>query len=248
MGINYYTAMFLSTFMNQNDISDNIDYSKTLTLGRQFLQISPKLCIKILTRAGKQSNNLIDYITSKGLESYYAEPFFKALGEGIVDSLDYSDYEGASIIHDLSIPVPDDLKNRFTFVFDGGLLEHVYNFPIALRNAMDMVSIGGHLVLCTPGNNWFGHGFYQFSPELFYSVLREENGFNDTKVFTRHRNKWYLIANPREIHRRTEHSPKWNRMSLYVISKKIAYVPENMTVSSFCRIFSYKKKAVMHRV
>ena len=42
---------------------------------------------------------------------------------------------------------------------------------------MKMVKTGGHLMLFTPANNYFGHGFYQFSPELFYRVLSKENGF-----------------------------------------------------------------------
>ena len=42
---------------------------------------------------------------------------------------------------------------------------------------MNMTSWGGYLILHTPANNLCGHGFYQFSPELFFSVLNEANGF-----------------------------------------------------------------------
>ncbi|MCL2247764.1 MAG: hypothetical protein FWC13_00680 [Oscillospiraceae bacterium] len=145
-----------------------------------------------------------------------------------MESLDYSSYEGATIIHDLTKPVPEDLKNRFACVLDGGLLEHVYDYPVALKNAMDMVSIGGHLILCTPGNNHFGHGFYQFSPELFYSVLREENGFSNTKVYCKFRRKWYLIKNPRETHSRSYFPPITDRLLLYVVSKKRTNVPDDV--------------------
>jgi len=59
-------------------------------------------------------------------------------------------------------------------VIDGGTLEHVFNFPVAIKNAMQMVRAGGRLSLSPPANNYFGHGFYQFSPELFYRVLSAE--------------------------------------------------------------------------
>jgi hypothetical protein len=42
---------------------------------------------------------------------------------------------------------------------------------------MEMVACGGHFFAATPANNNFGHGFYQFSPELFFRVLSPKNGF-----------------------------------------------------------------------
>jgi SAM-dependent methyltransferase len=94
-----------------------------------------------------------------------------------VDVLDNSDYEGASVIHDLNEPVPERLHGRFDVVFDGGSLEHVFEFPTALRSVMAMVKPGGHLIVGTPTNNLSGHGFYQFSPELFHRALGPQSGF-----------------------------------------------------------------------
>ena len=62
-------------------------------------------------------------------------------------------------------------------VVDGGTLEHVFDYPTALRNAMRMVRVGGHLILNAPVNNFPGHGFYQISPELFFRVLSPQFGF-----------------------------------------------------------------------
>ncbi|MDR1149764.1 MAG: class I SAM-dependent methyltransferase, partial [Spirochaetaceae bacterium] len=85
---------------------------------------------------------------------------FKHFGAVTVDSIDYSDYEGASIVHDMNLPVPGHLKEKYDCVWDGGALEHVFNYPTAIKNCMDMVKIGGHLILETPCNNQCGHGFY----------------------------------------------------------------------------------------
>ena len=42
---------------------------------------------------------------------------------------------------------------------------------------MEMIAVGGHFISLAPANNYLGHGFYQFSPELFFRVLSPANGF-----------------------------------------------------------------------
>src|SRR5438477_418150 len=84
---------------------------------------------------------------------------------------------GPHFPHDMNEPIPDKFKETYTAVLDGGSLEHVFNFPVAIKNCMEMVKVGGHYLAITPANNFFGHGFYQFSPELYFTVLSKENGF-----------------------------------------------------------------------
>jgi hypothetical protein len=208
-------------------------------LGRQYFTLDKRESTKLLKEflgneyTKKQNDDFFDEVqksvATRTQGKVYSEPLFRLLGAETVDSMDYSDYEEATVIHDLTVAVPNELKNKYTCVIDGGLLEHVYDYPVALKNAMDMVAIGGHLIMMTPGNNWFGHGFYQFSPELFYSVLREENGFTDTRVYCNNGKRWYLISNPRLIRRRTELSPQWPNMLLYVVSKKANEVPDSVS-------------------
>ena len=80
-------------------------------------------------------------------------------------------------MHDLNEPIPSNLKGAFTCVFDGGCLEHIFNFPQAIKNCMEMVAVGGSFLAITPANSFCGHGFYQFSPELYYRILSVQNGF-----------------------------------------------------------------------
>ena len=54
--------------------------------------------------------------------------------------------------------------------------------PQALENCAAMCSVGGHVVMVGPANNMCGHGFFQFSPELFFRSFCEANGFFDTQV------------------------------------------------------------------
>ena len=86
-------------------------------------------------------------------------------------------------------------------------MEHVFNYPTALRNAMEMLKKDGRLFIHTPVNNTSGHGFYQFSPELFYAALSAENGFEVERLVI-HRTgpygRWYQVSNSDKIRERVE--------------------------------------------
>jgi hypothetical protein len=134
----------------------------------------------------------------------YADDFFRGLGATSIDFMDASNYEGANVVHDLNQPILKHLAEAYDCVFDGGALEHVFNFPTALKNCMEMVRPGGHLIIITTWNNYAGHGFYQFSPELFYSALSVENGYTVEQMLVVQRNRWYAVANPSSIGSRVE--------------------------------------------
>jgi len=93
---------------------------------------------------------------------------FRALGFTSVESLDASDYEGADIVWDLNKAVPDSLKAKYDVVFDGGTSEHVFNFPQVLKNIYDVLKPDGVVIHASPSHNHVDHGFYMFSPTVFY--------------------------------------------------------------------------------
>lgn len=184
---------------------EGVCFRHCLTLGRQSYLLGNSESRRLLCEAGYDPDAFPDlYEGEYGMR--YAEPFFKILGAERVDSLDASPMEHATIIHDLNLPIPDELKNRFDVVYDGGTLEHVFNFPTAMANVMEAVKPGGRLILDTTGNNYFGHGFYQFSPELFYRVLSAENGFKVERMIAIEygpRRRWFEVLDPEMIRART---------------------------------------------
>lgn len=93
--------------------------------------------------------------------------FFRKLGFSSVESLDYSDFEGATHIVDLNQPIPEHLKGRYDVVLDSGTMEHVFHLPNALKNAVDLAKVGGRVIISAPSSNYMDHGFYMFSPTLF---------------------------------------------------------------------------------
>jgi len=145
---------------------------KTITIGRQ--EIDPYAGRDI--NNGKPSGKLISY-------KYCEEILVKNIGSSSVDSIDISSYEKASILHDMNQPLPRELCNKWDTVIDGGSLEHIYHFPQAMDNCSRLCRTGGQIIHFVPGNNFLNHGFYQFSPDLFYQLYSPENGYEDTEVF-----------------------------------------------------------------
>lgn len=197
---------------------NNIRFGKTLALGRQSYQLDKTQLTDILANNG-WNNEQVDELLK---EFTYAEPLLLKLGASQTDSMDASSYESATIIHDLNTPVPDHLKNQYDTVIDAGTLEHVFNFPIAIKNCMEMLKPGGHFMGITCANNFCGHGFYQFSPELFFRIFSEENGFKLKKQFfviNEPGDFWYEIPDPKDIQRRVifENS---KQTFLYIIAVK----------------------------
>ncbi len=151
-----------------------VDFTKVATLGHLKWYVSKKEL--------KESTDFYKIDISKVEEtlstSKYSDAFFhEVLGVKSLTTIDNSNYEGANISHDLNTPIPKSLEGLFDVVLDSGTLEHVFNFPVAIENCMKMLKLGGTLFICTPANNYMGHGFYQFSPELFFRILDKENGF-----------------------------------------------------------------------
>ncbi|WP_448950589.1 hypothetical protein [Labrys neptuniae] len=102
--------------------------------------------------------------------------FFSELGFSVVESMDYSDFEQATHIHDLNKPIPRELAGRYDTIYDGGTIEHVFDVRSSLTNIFEMLKVGGRIIHSSPSSNHVDHGFYMFSPTLFYDWYMT-NGF-----------------------------------------------------------------------
>jgi hypothetical protein len=198
MGLDINAVQFLIAARRRG-----IEFGEVLMLGRQDLNVFPAKLRELFER-----NHLPSELFKSGIpDTKFAEPVFKSLGAPMVHSLDFSAYEGASLVHDLNKPIGPELRERFDTVYDGGTLEHVFQFPTALKNAMEMVRVGGHLFIHTVTNNYCGHGFYQFSPELFFRALSEANGYEVGHMVLHAMGpygRWYEVSNPEQIRDRVE--------------------------------------------
>jgi hypothetical protein len=110
------------------------------------------------------------------------EVLFRLLGFRSVESLDFYDAEKPTHVLDLNCPVPSAMHGRYDLVYDGGTTEHCFAVPTVLSNALRLTKPGGRIIHHLPLNNWVDHGFYQFSPTLFFDFY-EANGCDELSMF-----------------------------------------------------------------
>lgn len=224
MGIDTEAARFL--LIGQRE---GASFKRCATLGRQNLFLGNRETASLLREYGLDPEKYPDFFATPYTRFRYAEPFWEMLGTTDLLVLDASDFEGGNQtrVHDLNQPIPDDLKGRFDAVCDFGTLEHVFNFPVGLRNCLEMVKVGGHFFVQTPANNYFGHGFYQFSPELFFRVLSKRNGFELERLVVVEygpRKRWFEVKDPEAVKDRADLINGWPVM-LAIRARKTAEVP-----------------------
>ena len=164
MGVTFFEFKFLE--LTKKDIN----FGKVLTIGRQEIILS------------NQEKKLFKIDNSQLRDQKYIDKILlKQFNSLSVDSVDFSDFEEATIIADLNKPM--EKKNSFDTVIDFGTSEHVFNIAQCLQNISNLCKKDGIILHSLPANNNCGHGFWQFSPELFFSLYTKENGFSDTEIF-----------------------------------------------------------------
>jgi SAM-dependent methyltransferase len=163
-------------------------FGRTATIGRQGIHIPQPVLEDLLQ---------VKYDYEQG---DFAEGLLtKFFGSDLVESFDNSPYEGATHIVDLNHPIPDEFCDQYDTVIDAGSLEHIFDTKLAFENVSKMLKPGGQILHLSPGNNRCGHGFYQFSPEFFFSIYSTKRGFSRVEVFVAResdRRNWYRVSKP----------------------------------------------------
>ena len=231
----------------------NLPISRIATIGSLSLYLHPQ-----------QMAHLRQIIPeNRSLEEYRwgdtANPILCELtGASEVVSIDMSDYQGSSIVHDMNISLAEkrpDLAEQFDLVIDGGTLEHVFNFPVAVANLMFLVRKGGHVLSANPANNLCGHGFYQFTPELMYRIYSGANGFSvDHVILTQSRHmsvemdprpKSFRVVDPASLGHRTLVRNRWP-VTIRTLAERVGDQPSsglNVQQSDYVTAWNSSPKA-----
>lgn len=206
----------------------------TILIGRQSLNISPYFIKKFLNISSEYIHN-----------SYCEDLLLKYFGARNVESLDFNDFEGATHIIDLNLPLPHKFHRTYDTVINFGTLEHIFNISEAFKSCSALCKKSGQILHIMPSNNFCGHGFYQFSPELFFSMYSKKNGYTETEVFlsdVTDNNYFYKVKPPK----------KGNRINLYsfnslfvlcrTILKKDEFLNFNVQQSDYRYVWNKKSK------
>jgi hypothetical protein len=111
-----------------------------------------------------------------------ARSFFAALGVIDVTSLDIPGSKLApDRIHDLNLPLPNDLTDRFGLLVDPGTTEHVFDFRAGLTNIVRALHTGGIVIQFVPIYSYNG-GYLSINPNVLHDFYGA-NGFVDIKSF-----------------------------------------------------------------
>jgi hypothetical protein len=182
MGIDVHGLQFLMFARKKQP------FGRVATIGRQGIYV-PKDRIKKLMKLPEE----VDF-------GPFCEELLKGqFGAVKVDSFDYSDYENATHVVDMNKPLA--IEETYDTVIDSGSIEHIYNAPQALANVSAMCAHQGQILHMGPANNFCGHGFWQFSPELFFSLYSEANGYEETQVFLADMTNeriWFEVRKPQD--------------------------------------------------
>ena len=204
-------------------------FERTLGIGRQAVFVADHELQRLRSLRGLAALPAPAPVSASASAStvspFYFEPLLQAwFAAATVDSVDASAYEQATFVHDMNLPWPSPppFGSSYDAVLDFGCLEHVFDFPTAWRNCVAACRVGGHLLHALPANNLCGHGFYQFSPELFFNLYRAERGFElcgiwlAMKADPRH---WWRVAEPRVVKRRVTLQNS-HEVTMLVLAKK----------------------------
>jgi SAM-dependent methyltransferase len=203
------------------------DFRNTATLGRHEVHFWRQEFDTVRRTLG------FEYDETLAVGSF-CEPLLRKFGAESVTSVDASGFEGASVIHDFNRPIPQDLHDRFDTFLDFGSIEHIFDVAQVIENIIKMVKPGGRILVATNANGFPAHGLYQYSPEFFYSVFSERNGFRDTSVFlvnTSRPKLWHLIRRPAALRRRNQ-IPLEEQMMVLVFSTKVGAVDQLNVIQS----------------
>jgi hypothetical protein len=146
-----------------------------------------------LTGKLDERNYTYDHAVAENIRAmghhFTSNEFFNLLGFKNYEDMDIDAVDGASIMHDLNTPVPEELHKRFDFVVENGTLEHIFDIKTAISNIAQMVSVGGVVSHGSPLDA-LNHGFYNFSINFFNDFYRA-NGFTDMEFYiVRYSSKW----------------------------------------------------------
>jgi len=160
-----------------------------LSLGKQNLSVSREDINALFIKYGLDTAKLnslyekgiFDKSTKYGSGNIHDHDLLSCFSQARYRSLDRSDYEGADVVHDMNEPLPDSLKGQFDFIFNGSVMDNVFDPATLIKNTTQLLKPGGRILHLEHAGSYPG-AFVMFSPEWLYSYYAVNN-FKDCKTY-----------------------------------------------------------------
>ena len=192
-----------------------------LQLGRQTMYLTRQDFLDCARRQG------VDVTVSQESDVKFDDSeFFGALGFSSVESCDVSAYQGSGIVVDLNKPVPPEMHEKYDVIFDGGTSEHIFDQVTLFTNLHKMLKVGGKIIHLSPSSGHVDHGFYMYSPTMFWEYYHSNQYELDTTYVFRYEPRAPRKKNSWEVYDYTPGSLYWmsNRSSkplgVFVVARK----------------------------
>ena len=165
---------------------------KVLCLGRQSIVMNYEQVLELFAQESYSPSEdvqrklklTLDEETRGGgdLDRISDKAFFDLFGVRELVSMDVSAYEGADIIHNLNLPVPEHLNGQFDFIIDGGTFDHLFDVRVAFENLVKLLRPGGRVLQWNAASNFTGSAYLSFGPDFCYDYY-VSNQFADCQVY-----------------------------------------------------------------
>ena len=162
---------------------------RILSLGRQTILFDSAALHHLLDACGikRISDRVVfDTVTTEAKLSMDRsfitdDSFYRAFTPASYETMDVTDYEGATIVGDLTQPVPHELIGRFDFIFNGSVLDNIFDPAAALRHTSQMLAPRGRIMHIEMASN-LAFEYLIYSPDWFldYYVV---NGFQSCRIY-----------------------------------------------------------------
>ena len=155
-----------------------------LIIGPQQTEITPQAFANLLALYALKPRAPFgagDLRGSGAAATITAGALIRALGDGAVTALGDSKHDGATIVHDLNLPLPADYHGAFDFVLCAHGFGDIFNAPQALMNVSAALKPGGRTLICNPANSE-SDAYQHLSPDWLHDYFAI-NTYRDCKIY-----------------------------------------------------------------
>ncbi len=159
---------------------------RVLMLGRQTVFMTPDEATALVRKVGLEVRPAarvdICPLPHGKKNGYIADAsFFSLFTDAVIEACDVTDYEGAEHIFDLSKELPVGLLGVFDFIYNGSVLDNVFDPAACLRNTTRMLKPEGSIFHYEGAAHW-GTAYLKMSPDWFFDYYAV-NGFADIQAY-----------------------------------------------------------------